>query len=277
MIYKTLSYVDYCQYYALKCEICKGEKRVLHSGIWTSCVCQHTATVKWHLEQFDVSPPDLKYKSWDDFVGTDGTTRLTDASFISAKQKALQYCFGSSDPDVIKDRRKNLIVHRHCQDGQNVIITGEAGTGKTLIAVLIIKEVAYACRTHNLKLNFKCIKSPFLQDAARWDSDKNLDHQLLDDLAEVNFLVLDEVEEYREGGHKTSPPDIIALNVLFGIRQMNSLPTIVICTGRFWAEVNHPRYHEAVSRRWGREFVSLMSNPRNAIIELEKDKKTNGI
>jgi len=148
--------------------------------------------MKWRFEQFEVSPSDLKYKSWSDFKGIaeSGEDKLTVETFIDARKKALEYCFGSSDLMVLENRQKYLIVHKHLQDGKNLIIVGGARTGKTLIAALVIKEVTYACRIHNINLTFKCIKSAVLQEAARWDNLKPVNHDLLDDWADIDFLII---------------------------------------------------------------------------------------
>lgn len=267
---KKLTHRDYCEYYARHCKICKGAKRVQINGVWTACVCQNTATLKYRFEQFEVSPADLKYKTWNDFTGVDGNNVLTRNSFIRAKSKALEYCFGSPDLKLTQDRKKNLVVQNHCHDGQNVIIAGGQGTGKTLVAALIIKEVAHACRIHNLNIGFKCIKSVFLQDAARWDSQsKSIDQVSLDDWSEVDFLVIDEVD-LDSWGH-TTPPDLISLNVLFSTRTIRGLPTIVICSDDFWRGIKTYRRIDDIFNRWGRDFVSMLRNPSNMVIELEME------
>src|SRR5437867_2071959 len=132
-----LTYRQYSTFYASKCDACKGVKRLLKNGVWTACSCQYTASAKWRIDQFEVVPPDLKYKTWNDFTGVHGDSKLTNQSFIQAKQKALRYCFGGEDVSLINDRQKNLIVHEHLNDGQNVVIAGATGSGRTLLAVLI--------------------------------------------------------------------------------------------------------------------------------------------
>lgn len=144
---KNLSYQTYSDYYASKCKKCLGEKRVLVNNIWTVCICQNSATLKFKFEQFDVNPSSLKYKTWDDFDGfIDGRQVISMESWVSAKRNALKYCFGTDDINVIENRKNSLIVHKHRHDGQNVIIVGHPQSGRSLIASLIIKEVAHACR-----------------------------------------------------------------------------------------------------------------------------------
>ena len=280
---KKLTHREYCRYYALNCKVCQGNKRVRRNDIWTTCVCQNTATLKYRFEQFDVSPVHLKYKNWDDFTGVDGNNVLTRESFITAKRKALEYCFGSSDPKLVLDRRKNLIVHKHRNNGQNVVIVGGSGTGKTLVAALIIKEVAHACRIHNLNIGFKCIRSVFLQDAARWDAKGgSIDHASLDEWADVDFLVIDGVD-LDSWGH-TTPPDLISLNVLFSMRKMKGSPTIVICSDNFWLGIKKRRTAttslqgkiDDILNRWGRDFVTMLQEPSNVVIELEREAKKVG-
>lgn len=265
-----LLYNNYSEYYASKCQICHGEKRVKVNDIWTSCLCQRSASLKFKFEQFDIDPPSLKYKSWDDFNGfVDGKQVISTESWLSAKQKALQYCFGSDDPDVIKDRKKNLIVHKHLTDGQNVVIVGPDGSGRTLIAALIIKEVAYACHLHGLSLSFKYIKAHDLFIAARWDNDKSQDHDFLDDIRESEFLVLDEIEIMPPRGHHTNPPDRHTMYDIFNGRFVRDLPTIFICSPMFWSSVHGP-LSDDLSIQWGKPFINSLKKKSNLIIEVKK-------
>lgn len=273
---KSLTKSDYCAYYASKCKVCNGEKFVEVKGIPTQCLCQHSAELKFKFEQFEVDPPDLKYKSWDDFNGfLDGRQVISTESWLSAKQKAIQYCFGSSDPNVIKDRKANLVVQNHRHDGQNVIIVGNKGSGRTLIAALIIKEVAHACRIHDLDLSFKCLKAYDLFVAARWDNERSVDYSLLEEL-DVDFLVIDEVELMPPKGHHTNPPDYNTMNSLFGNRVRYKMPTIVICSQSFWSQVSHPKFTEDISTQWGKPFVAIMNNPQNVVIKIDKKEQSNG-
>ena len=273
----SLSYQDYAVYYASKCNICHGEKRVKVENVWTACVCQQSASLKFKFEQFEVDPPELKYKSWNDF---DGFLRdkngkkvqiISTASWCKAKQQALDYCFGSSEPEVLKNRRKHLVVHKHRYDGQNVIIIGHEQCGRTLLASLIIKEVAYACRIHNLDLTFKYIKAYDLMNAARWSNEVGMNRVLLDDIEDTDFLVIDEVGLLPAKGHHTYPADYYTMNVLFRNRTMHSLPTIVIRTDAFWMQATESKY-EDVSSQWGRSFLSLMNDPKNVIIKMERSR-----
>lgn len=268
---KNLTYLDFCNYYASKCKICQSARRVKREGVWTSCICQSIATAKWHLEQFEVNPPSLKYKNWDDFTGTSctGEHKLTDASFVSAKSKALEYCFGTTNVLAAKDRAKNLVVHKHRYDGKNIIIAGSNQSGKTLISFLIIKEVVYACQIFNLGLTFKCVNFNLLRDAACWDQKKTIDHDFFGQLAEIDFLVIDGVENF-VGGHNRHS-DVVKLNVLFRSRMVDGRPTIIVCSMEFWRSIKDTRYVNQFRQLFGEEFLALLMKPENIVIELEKD------
>ena len=267
---KKLSYDDYCKYFAGKCKICQGTKQILHEGVKTACVCQLSATLKFRFEQFEVDPPELKYKSWTDFQGCTSEGKiLTDASLIEGKKKALRYCFDSDEADVFKDRKKHLIVHRHVDDGQNLIIVGARGSGRTLLAALIVKEIAHACHFHNKDISYKYIKSWDLQNAATWDNIKGSNHELLDELSDVNFLVIDQVELLPPGGHHTTPPDIIKMDSLFGSRRYK--PTIIICSPFFWHKTSDENLISSIEAQWGRSFISLLADSNNVVIELRKE------
>lgn len=271
---KKLTYSDYADYYANKCKFCKGAKRVQVNNVWTGCICQHSASLKFQFEQFEIDPPELKYKSWEDFDGfVSGSQVLDQHMLVNAKQKALQYCFGSKESSATKNRRNNLIVHNHLKDGQNVVITGDSGTGRSLIAALIIKEVAHANMIHGLSMTFKSIKSYDLSVAAQWDSGKPVDYEMLNDLAVVDFLVVDKVDRLPERGHHTNPPDHNVMNWFFGTRIKDNLPTIVICSSRFWSDIVSKQY-EVIRAQWGDPFVSIMRDPQNVVIDIKKASKS---
>lgn len=274
-----LPYYLYSDSYANKCKKCDASKRVKVHGIWTTCECQHAATVKFRFDRFEISG-DLKRKNWEDFTGFDrGKQSISEDSLVSAKQKALRYCFGDSGSHPYNDRRKNLIVHKHLQDGQNVIIVGGSQSGRTLLATLIIKEVSHAHYLFgggtNKDVTYKYIKAHNLLDAARWFGGANRrdqQHDLLDELATTSFLVIDQVDLPPPKGHHTNPPDWISLAKVFSARIEDRLPTIVICSAPFWARASDSRYEDDVVSQWGRYFVLIMNDPKNVVIELRKGK-----
>ncbi len=271
-------------FFAKRCPVCKGVKRIKTDEGWSACRCQYTATVRYRLEQFEVTPPELKNKTWDDFSGllagakTDvkntDLLKLSQASWLKAKQECLTYCFGQPDPSLVNDRAKHLIIHLRYNEGRNVVISGASGTGKTLLAVLIIKEVIHACNLHKLRLSFKCVKSSILQNAARWTGDKSIDNAFLEELAEIDFLVIDDIDT-RDIGHNT-PPDMIAMDVLFGKRLSEYKPTIILCSDSFASMVSGSnsgaRYHDNIRRQWGDEFLRLITRPGTFRISLKKEK-----
>jgi len=273
---KKLTHQQYCDYYADKCNRCKGDKRLHVDGMWVSCPCQRIADLKYRFDKFEISPANLKYKKWDDFDGfgrlVDGKKQqaLTHQSLIESKSKALKYCFGTDDRSCLDNRKLHLRVHKHIEDGQNVIIVGEKQSGRTLLAALIIKEVAYACKLFSKNISFQCVKSYELHNYARWDdAGKRIDHAVLYDLADVDFLVIDQIEMRPPRGHHTNPADIHSLEMLFGTRRTSNHPTILICSCNFWAHFQ--KYSHDIAVQWGNEFVSIMSDSNNVIIELEKE------
>ena len=270
-----LSYDDIHIYYANKCSICKGKKRVFYDEVWTVCGCQHIATARWRLEQIQVYPDNLKYKDWSDFTGLikDKSTtvgRLNPASALEAKNKAMKYCFGSDDPNAVKDRRNTLKVQDHISDGQNVIIAGGRGSGRSLLACLILKEVIYATSYFNLRLDYKWIKANSLISAARWDGERPINHDFLDDIQAQHFLVVDGID-LPQGGHN-NPPDMVALNLMFYYRKLYQHPTIIVCSDTFWAAVTEQKYEQGLIKRWGEEFFELINDPGNLVIELIKEE-----
>lgn len=276
-----LSYEDYKRYHASKCKICKGAERVQKGGIWVACGCQHVASVKWDYDQIKIYPENIKYKTWDDFIGIDDKgAKLTDQSFVDAKEKALRYCFDRADPSVTKDRAKHSIILRHCQDAQNVVIVGGPHSGKTLVATLILKEVIFAAAMKQTGITFRWVRSPEIIDAARWDgsisgTSKTIDRDLLEDLAEVHFLFIDGLDLRPERGDHRFPPDMLSLNTLFS-RRLEKSPTILICSDQFWKAASTPGHSDLIREQWGDDFSALLGDPRNLVIELRKEAKRVG-
>ncbi len=152
---------------------------------------------------------------------------------------------------------QDLVVHKN--QGRNVIIVGGKNTGKTLLAALILKEVANASSIFKLNIDFKWLKASELVNASRWDNSKSVDHEFLDNLNNIDFLVIDGIDVYRTG-HNT-PPDTVSMDVLFSYRYLASCPTIVICTPEFFKTAS--KYEI-----WGKEFTSLLTRADNVLIEL---------
>lgn len=271
-----LSLEDFCVYYAAKCDKCQGERRVLQDSTWYACSCQILATAKWKLDQIRIHPPELKTKTWDDFTGiiqanSEQIGSLSVNSVIDAKEKALAYCYqdGKVSPE-------NLILHKRASKGHNVIIAGERQSGKTLLGILIIKEVLRTSIVHNVPLSFEWISSSEIKEAARWDNVKPLDHIKLDALAEVDFLIIDdmdiEIEAQGKSYNKTSPPDRTSLNILFGQRDMYGHPTIILCSQRLLKFAESPMHTDNIIQQWGAEFFHIFTNQNNTIISLSREK-----
>ena len=279
MISKQPAYLDYCRYYASKCNVCKGDKRLWKDDAWYSCGCQYIATVKYRFDRIRIYPPSLKYLSWKDFTGEikevskSGKLEITDhlepAAILQAKRNAMQYCFGSTDPAVLKNRPKNSIIYKRFLSGKNVIIAGSKQTGKSLLATLILKEVVHASVQNQVDMSFEWIKGTDLFHAARWDTSKDVDYDSLYEWADVSFLVIDGLGMSR-GGH-TSPPDVIAFNRLFGSRHYEK-PTIIITTDSFVRECQDSLRSSLVVDKLGEELHSLMIDKDNILIDLYKNQ-----
>lgn len=273
-----LTYEDYSNYHAKKCLICRGTKRVLRDGIWIACGCQFNATVKWRYDQIQIYPEDLKFKNWEDFCGISSTgAMLKPESLVASKEKALVYCFGSPNPELAKDRSKNSIILEHVRDGQNVIIAGTHGSGRSLLAALILKEVVYASAINQRNVSFHWIRAVELIESARWATSraggisKSIDRESLDNWADADFLFLDGLEIKAPTGDHRAPPDMTSINLLFSHRLAYKLPTILVCSDRFLKASQTPGYRDAVREQWGDDFLSMMNDSRSVVIELAKE------
>lgn len=275
-----LTYADYSNYHAQKCATCKGAKRVQRDGIWVTCGCQFNATAKWRYDQIQIYPEGLKFKTWDDFCGISATgAMLTPESLVEAKGKALSYCFDSPNPSLAKDRVKNSVVLDHVRDGRNVIISGTTGSGRSLLAALILKEVVYATAIKQRNVSFHWVRAAELTEAARWATSrvgsvaKAIDRESLDNWSETDFLFLDGMETKADTGDHRAPPDMTSINLLFSHRLAYKLPTILVCSDRFLKASKTPGYWDKIREQWGDDFLSLMNDPGAVLIELTKAGK----
>ena len=170
--------------------------------------------------------------------------------------------------DVLNRKRKYLNIDRHLKDGQNIIIAGSVLSGKTLLGVLILKEIANAAYVGK-DLDYRWVRLYNIIDAARWTNAQPIKQSYLDNLAELDFLFVDDVATHR-GGHN-APPDHIAMNTLFGTRRLFGLPTIFICSLQFLRMVNNHQSREVLADTFGEEMVKLLIKKNNVIIELIRE------
>lgn len=272
-------YLQYCEFYAASCEKCKGEKRVLEDNVWYSCVCQYNASVKYRFDQIQIYPDNLKYKTWDDFNGiAEGNNRLTPSSLVAAKKAVLQYCFSSTTKDCIKNRLKYSILHKHLSTGKNLIIAGKKQTGKSLLSILVLKEVVYSSALQKMKIDFSWTKMHQIIDAARWSisnnqSDKRIDYDFLDYLENVQFLFIDGVDLLPVSGNHRHPPDIMSIDNLFAKRLIKKLPTIITCSDKFYKSLSTQSGLQDVQHQFGEEFCNLVTHRNNSVVILETGNK----
>lgn len=271
-------YWEYLEKAAKNCKRCHGERRIRGSNSnWVKCRCQDEASMAYKYHQIPVCPEELKYKEWTEFTGeikdiNNGKLEtigcLTDFG-VFAKKAAMNYCFNSDSPEVVKNRRTSSTVLNHLVDGQNIIISGGMSTGKTLLAALITREIVYAAIYQGRNISFRWEKNSKILHAARWTNDKEIDYSLLDTIAETDFLFIEDVD-FIQGGHNT-PPDMICMNNLFESRIANKKPTIVICSPNFYNAARDKKYCADIARNWGEEFLKLVTLQNNLVIKLQKN------
>ena len=278
-----LPFADYREYYASECKICLGSSYVIENEIYRECVCQKKARRKYRLEQIDIYPPELKYKSWTDFSGvifqeSKVVGNLKIESVINARDKAFEYCFGVSfDKNILQNKAKHLKIHKHLNDGQNVIIVGDEKTGKSLLGALICKEVANAAFITNKDFDYRWVKFYDIINAARWVFDyssgvhKPVNHSYLDMLADLDFLFIDGVDVQRG---KNYPVDHVAMDSLFGARTLFQKPTIIICSKKILQMLNNHAGQEQIVTVFGNEFLQIFRKNNTLIIELTRDEST---
>jgi len=270
---RKLSYLEWSEWFAKQCKICNGSQIVHVEGSPRRCSCQLIATAKSRLEAVDIVPSSLKYCNWSDFTGlikNKGEIRgsLTTDSTIKGRDAAFEYCFGVKyDPEITKNPA-NIKLNDRIVDGRNLVVVGPENSGKTLLAVLVLKE---ACNAYIVGKNiqFKWVKFHDIINNARWDTKgKDINHALLEDLSELDLLFIDGIDDYR-GGHN-SPPDHISMNVLFGARRIYNLPTVFVCSSLFLKLMHKPEGLEKFVNLFGEEFVRSISDKNNTFIELKK-------
>lgn len=249
-------------------------------GIWVKCGCQFNATAKWRYDQIQIYPESLKFKKWEDFNGMiSPNSRLQTNSLISEKGKALAYCFGKPDPELAKNRTKNSVVLSHIRDGQNMIISGPNGSGRSLLATLILKEILFASAIKQTSVDFHWIRAEELTEAARWSTSvagstgKPIDRESLDNWAEAEFLFIDGLEPRAVAGDHRWPPDITSINLLFSNRLLHKLPTIIVCSDSFLHHSRVEGHSVKIKEQWGDGLLSLMKDSKAVVIELAKAGK----
>jgi hypothetical protein len=273
---RNLDSRDFCVREMKKCKQCHGEGCLNVNGVWCQCICQVYASYKYNFYRLRINPESLKQKTWDDFTGVitkeDITVGMLEPKSVrEAKDIVLQYCYRDGD----NSNFNNLILHEHLKTGRNIIIGGSKASGKTLLGCLIIKEVIYDAIEFRSKIgrtiSFDWVYSSELKHAARWDNSKSIDHAYLEQLVEMDFLVIDDVDFWTKEGHHTNPPDRISLDMFFGERDIHSRPTIMLCSDTLLDMVS-PRYMDSISQQWGGEFFNLLSKPSNMIVRLKKGR-----
>lgn len=280
---KTLSYEGLQFHYANDCKLCHGMQSIVDAdNIRRECLCQKLARQKWRLEQVQIRPNSLKYKDWSDFNGTIEANgeiigNLTLESALSGRDKAFRYCFGKAfDAKLLKNKSSHLYIQKHVTDGQNIIITGDSGSGRSLLAVLILKEVICASSFLPQSLDYRWVEAYDLIHGARWQASgvvasKNIDYDYLDHLSGLDFLFLEGVG-IQTRGHNT-PPDHFVLDKLFGHRRSASLPTVLTCSKELLklAMGRNPRGFDPVHQIYGSQFLEVIRDSNNIVIDLEKE------
>lgn len=275
-----ISHAQYKAYFANKCSVCKGVARVVEDGVRKECICQKKARHQYRFQQINIYPSKLKEKDWLDFTGVISkgdqiTGNLTVESAIEARNKAFQYCYGVPfDEEVLKNRVSSLRISERLHDGQNLVISGDEATGRSLLGAIVCKEVCNVCLLHNKNLDYRWIRFYDILNAARWVYDqqghhKAVDHVFLDMLASLHFLFIDGIDLQRGG--KNYPADHIAMDGLFGHRTMYALPTILITSKSFLKGMATASGQDRLANLFGYEFLQMILRENTVVIELVKD------
>lgn len=269
-MYKKITYFQWLDYYANKCNDCHGSKMLIKNGSPVACFCQHVATAKYRLEQVDISPSHLRYTSWEDFTGlvkkgekVEGSLNVSSA--ISGRDMAFRYCFNVPYDKRVSKSVSELKVHENLTHGTNVVIYGPPNSGKTLLAALILKEVNRSILNgHSLEYGWARFSDIIY--LASWSCNKEIDYKKLEYYSRLPFLFIDGIDIHK-GGHN-SPPDHIAINSMFGKRRVLNLPSIFVCSEQLLQIMRNNS--DVVSSYFGEEFTKLVSEPTNVVIILNK-------
>jgi hypothetical protein len=249
-----------------------------------------------------VIPDELKYKRWEDFTGRadpDGSGEKDFLDFnvaFKAKLMALEYCYGDTvrnmpmegSQEAIKtltsdnSRATKSLILSNKRSGRNVVIIGPKKSGRSLLALLILKEVAWASFHQNHRVSWKYTVGTELLEAATWGAGKTLNLDLLDELTEVSFLLIDNVKT------QNLPASNTELNRVFLARARNRLPTIMVFNqgianiparrlqamgyrdGAVQNDIANP--WDEIERVWGDVFVSVCQAQNNLVIDFDQLK-----
>lgn len=288
----ALTYEQYCEHYARQCDNCKGKRRYKIDGNWTACPCQQKAALKFRFESIPIQPEELKRLTWKDFTGRvpkKGSV-ISGNAYQSARKTLLGYCFNSNDEkailsndfDVMQERRRLYsCVLDHLQDGQNLAIFGGSETGKSLLAMIVIKEVIYASLVFGRpNVSFRWTRGSELLHAVTWDGEgKTVDEAFMWDLVATDYLVIDDVYLERKGHSRA--PDVVELDRLFSERMIRSRPTIIVGEPEIATCVLGNGGNDIMAKKnlrktlihsWGISFFKLLSDKKTTLLHLEKGK-----
>jgi len=271
-----VDYEAYSDYWSSRCSACKGTKRLLVHGSWVSCQCQNLASMCRKFSQVQVDPPSLKNLTWDDFTGCikqDNLGRIETVDTLpvsiynDAKSQAIKWCF---DTDNIQNNREFYLqhsqIHQRYVSGSNLIIAGDQRSGKSLLAVLILREVAKSAMYTGKDYDFRWVPNPELLYAASWGTNKPIDYEELDELADVDFLFIDRFDVPRNNP--------VSLDKMFYGRK-NKRPTIATCNMDFFNGCRDNQLGNAlkphrVKQMLGEYALMFMSDPSTQVILLTK-------
>lgn len=254
---------DYYKEEANKCKKCKGKI----SQKDKRCVCQRIALSRFRWDQL---PIHSVYRSldWLDF-GKRHKTQLSPEIFTKARDMAFAYCFSKkgineirmcqvSDENIsniLETRRfKQLQLRKRFEDGYNLVILGEEGAGKSLLASLVAREIIHSS-SFIKDMVLKWV--PFYELLAKLDFHYKL-VDFSDDLTYgSDFLIIDDVH---------NPPGAInplLIDEIIGTRLSNDFPTIVTI-------------RNGVNVRFaGNELFRLINDPNTILIKLFESKIIN--
>jgi len=186
-------------------------------GHWTTCpVCAKQVIDEQARKRADEQPETLRRVQGEAMLEAAGVPRRLQNATLKSYQ---------SDTDAQQDAHKLVCdyardMQRHLDTGNGLILMGNMGTGKTHLAVGLIR---YATRSLGVAARYVTAPALFSRVRASYSGNHETEADILREYAKAPLLVLDEI-----GVGKGSDNELNLIYAVLGERYDECRPTVII-------------------------------------------------